>query len=485
MSIQLRRYQNPKDADSLSSLGLAQGQPAILDMTSGTEQYDNTLVATNASDEFGRYLSSQSVGGTDSYYMLDPLPADAVGCQGDLAANGATLAVANISSIISSSDGSKGKAYNPSEEQTISCYGIAQKGNQVYFGIIGQLSSLWMLTGLLGAMVSVSPKSSNINTFIIPGLPKPQSSVSGYMTLMVNYTDSDLDSTISFARNLVNVPIYIETDGKITFSQKTIPSTWYCPSPDTVADVAVPIIVPIFTKSKLSVTPSSYSTLQSLFSAIIEAVTALGRTNWTSIEDISISYTCSSDISSIGDTGIPINTEYSVEVPYCNIKYKPETFPTEWGKIRNMPSWLSKYGRRDISIPPSWLTETYYEEGKWSAELSDCTLRTNSCWYRKEGPVVFIGAYLTVGTDSHTSGNYIVSGLPFSSEAIIGVSTFVQANLYVSTTAETHTAVNQNHFCRTVTSQGIQLTYNKTTTPETDFSGEPIYISGWYLTSDS
>lgn len=483
MSIQLRRYQNPKDADSLSSLGLDQGQPAILDMTSGTEQYDNTLVATNASNEFGRYISSQSVGGSSDYYMLDPFPVDIIGDNGS--GSQETLAALNVGAapIYSSS---KGSAYNPNSNGAgITCSGISQKGSQAYFGIVGKLSTLWGLTILISPLVSTRNQSSNITRMVVPGLPKPTEDVSGYMTLLVHYTDSDLDSTISFARNLVNVSIEITTNREITFSSKTIPASWYCSDPYGLGsgEAPAPMIFPIFTKNPLSITPSSYSTLQSLSSAIIDAVTATGSTGWTSIDDISISYECES--SSIGDTGIPINKEYSVEVPYCNIKYKPDTFPTEWSKIRNMPTWVVAYGRREISIPPSWLTETYYEEGKWSAELSDCTLTTNSCWYRKEGPIVFIGAYLRIGTDSHTSGNYIVSGLPFSSEAIMGVSTFVQANLYVSTTAETHTAGNQNHFCRTVTSQGIQLTYNKTTTPETNFSGEPIYISGWYLTSDS
>lgn len=479
MSIQLRRYQNPKDADSLSSLGLDQGQPAILDMTSGTEQYDNTLVATNASDEFGRYLSSQAVGGDSGYYCLESIPPDVYLDNGDSLSY---AVIGNFDTAAGISVSSSG-AYNPDEDGSASCgYGIAQKGSQVYLGITGKFSALGLFLAISSPIVSYAKEASNISRLVIPGLPKPKSSASGYLTLLLMQSTGASDSTISFARNLVNIAITVDTDGDITFSSKTIPSSWYCPGSTSIIDGV--IFTPVITKNPLDIDPSSYSTLSDLTSALIDQINLIGRTNWTSIEDVCISYEC--ETGSYGDSGIPINTEYSVEVPYCNVKYLPETFPTDWSKIRNKPTWVSDYGRREVSLPPTWLTETWYEEGTWSSELSDCTLTTNSCWYRKEGPVVFIGAYLRIGTDSHSSGYYIVSGLPFSPSAIMGVSTLVQANLYVSTTSESNTGSgNQNHFCRTMTGAGIQLTYSKTNEPDTDFSGQPIYISGWYLTSDS
>lgn len=440
MSIQIRRYTSDKNGPGyVERMGqnstIDPGQPAILNMvTDSDHRYDNTLVVRNNSTGVGIYPSSENAAAdSDDYCEVISSafrPCIVSGTYGTVTGTGNSGSSAILElkgSLLSTS----ALVDNPdSLDDYMVTDLVAQNNNTIYVGCGAISHSQWITAYASKMLLGMHCiKSGDIGYINISGLPNAKTAQSdiGYCSIAVTGAD---DSTISYARSLINMRlavnptanncILLSSSGSTKPTTRTIPASWVDSDPQS-DQLAEPSMYLFFHKTSLSVTPTSYSTISSLFSAVMKAITDfIGNTTpstmLASLQKYAVSY--ESDAEYYLKSGLPFSTDptYAPKyIPFSSITNVPDTIPVRWDRIVNMPRWAVGLGyaqsinNEDFVVP---------ELGKFTANVSNCTIDRDDreAFYYKLGQLVYIACYLHISSDSTSggSGNYTLSGFPFS-----------------------------------------------------------------------
>lgn len=499
MSIQIRRYTSDKNGpDYVERMGqnstIDPGQPAILNMvTDSDHRYDNTLVVRNNSTGVGIYPSSENAAAdSDDYCEIIGSayrPCTISGTYGTVTGTGSGSGKALLE-LKSSLLASTSMGDNPSslDEEMVSDL-VVQNNSTIYVGCGATSTSQWNIAYanklLMGLHCIRSGSISYINISGLPNAKTAQSNI-GYCSIAVTGAD---DSTISYARNLINMRlavnptanncILLSSSGATSPSSRTIPAAWVDSNPQS-DQIAEPSLYLFFHKTALSITPSSYSTISSLFSALMKAITdfigdSTTSTMLESLQKYAVSY--ESDAEYYLKSGLPFSTDptYAPKyIPFSSITNVPDTIPVRWDRIVNMPRWAVGLGySQSINNGNAIVPEL----GIFTADLTNCTIARDDreAFYYKMGQLVYIACYLHISSDSTSGGggSYTLSGLPFS------FSPFPFNNL--ANGSFNIKVYDEVYYSTSFSSSGMSFKSPYTTGNLTD---KYMSITGWYMTNE-